>query len=56
MAEAPTHLAPGGALAMEIGAGQSDAVVELLVARGFSDVRRVRDYGGHERVISGRWG
>lgn len=56
VAEAPAHLAPGGALAMEIGAGQSDAVAELLVARGFSDVRRVRDYGGHERVVSGRWG
>jgi release factor glutamine methyltransferase len=52
VAEAPRWLRPGGALAMEIGAGQGDAVAALF-ARHLSDVRRTRDYGGHERVISG---
>jgi release factor glutamine methyltransferase len=52
VAEAPRWLRPGGALAMEIGAGQADAVAALF-ARHLSDVRRTRDYGGHERVISG---
>ncbi len=52
--EAPHHLTAGGALAMEIGAGQAEAVAALYLARGFTEVRRVRDYGGHERVVSGR--
>lgn len=48
------RLTPGGTLAVEIGAGQSDAVVALLERTGFVDVRRHKDYGGHERVVSGR--
>ncbi len=51
--EAPRWLRPSGALAMEIGAGQAPAVEELLRARGFSDVKSTRDYGGHDRVVSG---
>ncbi len=54
--EAPAFLSPGGALALEIGAGQADAVAPLLEARGFRDVRRTKDYGGHERVVSGVFG
>lgn len=53
---APDWLRPGGALAMEIGAGQAPAVEELLRARGFTDVKSTRDYGGHDRVVSGVWG
>jgi release factor glutamine methyltransferase len=53
IAEAPAHLVPGGVLAMEIGAGQSDRVAALFTEGGFSDVRRNKDYGGIERVISG---
>ena len=52
VAEAPHWLRRGGVLAMEIGAGQSDEVASLF-ERTLSDVRRTRDYGGHERVISG---
>lgn len=52
VAEAPRWLRPGGALAMEIGAGQSDEVAALFEAQ-LRDVRRTRDYGGHERVVSG---
>lgn len=52
---APGWLAPGGVLAMEIGAGQSERVAKGLGAYGFVDVQRERDYGGIERVVSGRW-
>ena len=54
VAEAPLHLSPGGVLACELGAGQSDDVVALFEAAGFSDVRRSVDLGGHERVVSGQ--
>jgi release factor glutamine methyltransferase len=41
-------------LALEIGAGQSDAVAALVAAAGFPHVERLRDLAGHERVIVGR--
>lgn len=44
-------LAPGGALMMEIGAGQADAVCALLDAEGFSTVRQQKDLQGIPRVI-----
>jgi release factor glutamine methyltransferase len=50
---APALLAPGGVLALEIGAGQAPATAELLRAAGFSDVQTRRDLGGVERVVSG---
>jgi release factor glutamine methyltransferase len=52
--QAPNWLVPGGALAMEIGAGQAPDVEELFRVRGFTDVKSARDYGGHDRVVSGR--
>lgn len=51
--EAPGWLRPGGALAMEIGAGQAPLVERIYVEGGFRDVRRTQDYGGHDRVVSG---
>jgi release factor glutamine methyltransferase len=53
--QAPLWLRNGGALAMEIGAGQAEAVREIFAQRGFADVRLARDYGGIERVVSGVW-
>ena len=53
VADAPALLAPGGALALEIGAGQASATAALLVEAGFSDVRARRDLAGVERVVSG---
>ena len=53
--DAPAHLEDGGVLAMEIGAGQAPAVAALFAARGFAEVATHRDYGGHERVVSGAW-
>ncbi len=54
--EAPAHLVPGGALAMEVGAGQGPAVAALLAERGFTDVRTDRDLARIERVVSGVFG
>lgn len=53
VAEAPKHLRAGGALAMELGAGQAPMVEEIFLRGGFTDVRRKQDYAGHERVVSG---
>jgi release factor glutamine methyltransferase len=52
---APRFLAREGVLAVEIGAGEADAVARMFEQRGFSDVRRTRDYGKIERVVSGAW-
>lgn len=44
---------PGGALGVEIGAAQGDAVKRLMQDNGFSAVRVVPDLAGHDRVV---WG
>lgn len=51
--EAPRHLRKRGVLAMEVGAGQADEVASLFEKAGFVEVDKARDYGGHERVVSG---
>ena len=53
VAEAPARLAPGGALCVEVGAGQADAVAALFESAGFADVRRALDYARIERVVHG---
>lgn len=50
---APALLGPNGCLALEIGAGQAGATADLLAAAGFTDIRRRRDLGDIERVVSG---
>jgi release factor glutamine methyltransferase len=52
---APSRLVPGGVLAMEVGAGQAERVAKGLASYGFADVQQDRDYGGIDRVVSGRW-
>lgn len=51
---APVRLVKGGVLALEIGAGQADAVAQLMEGAGFRDVTRTRDYARIERVVSGK--
>jgi release factor glutamine methyltransferase len=48
------RLRSGGILALEIGYDQADRTAVLLDSAGFSDIERRRDYGGIERVVSGR--
>jgi release factor glutamine methyltransferase len=53
VASAPDHLAPGGVLALEVGAGESVSVAALFARAGFVGVEVRRDYGHIERVVSG---
>lgn len=49
---APAHLAPGGLLALEIGAEQAAAVVDRIERSGaFAPARVVRDLAGRDRVV-----
>ena len=52
---APAHLAPGGVLAIEVGAGEAPEAATIFEARGFSRVTVTRDLGRIERVVSGAW-
>jgi release factor glutamine methyltransferase len=54
-AQAPRHLAAGGWLLLEHGAGQAAAVRTLLETQGYGHVGSHRDLAGHERVTEGRW-
>lgn len=51
--EAFDRLNPGGALFVEIGCSQGDAVASLFREAGFGDVQIYRDYGRNPRVVSG---
>ncbi|NRA67057.1 MAG: peptide chain release factor N(5)-glutamine methyltransferase [Pseudobacteriovorax sp.] len=44
-------LKPGGFLLAEIGFDQADEVKSIFESQGWSDIRMVADYSGHERVI-----
>lgn len=52
-ASAGAVLAPGGALALEIGFDQGAAVAALLVDAGLARVEVARDLAGHDRMVSG---
>jgi release factor glutamine methyltransferase len=51
---APPLLAPGGALALEVGAGQAAAVAAICLAAGLADIQQRRDLGSVDRVVSAR--
>lgn len=51
---ADCFLEPEGVLLFEIGESQGDAVEELMAPR-FSDLLRLQDYAGHDRVVIGRF-
>ncbi len=53
--QAPAYLLDSGWLLLEHGWQQGARVRELFVARGFTRVATVRDYGGQERVTLGQW-
>jgi len=54
VAATPPLLEAGGALVLEVGAGQARAAAALLEGAGFADLRIRRDLGQVERVVSGR--
>lgn len=51
---AAAHLAPGGVLAVEIGADQAAAARAAFDRAGYGEIQVRRDYGGHDRVVCGR--
>lgn len=54
-AQAAAHLLPGGWIAVEVGAGQADAVAALYEGRKeFQGVRTVPDLAGIPRVVAAR--
>lgn len=52
--EARDALAPGGLLALELGAGSAPEAVRRLTALGYREIESVRDLAGIERVVLGR--
>lgn len=54
-AEGKNHLRHGGAVYLEIGWDQSEAVSALLAAEGYSGIRTVKDMAGLDRVVRAGW-
>jgi release factor glutamine methyltransferase len=53
---APSHLAPGGLLALELALGQGDALSALMAKKNYHDIELERDYAGVIRFLFGRYG
>jgi release factor glutamine methyltransferase len=51
--DGPALLAPGGAVALEVGDGQAPAVADML-GRSLTGVEVRRDYAGRDRIVTGR--
>jgi release factor glutamine methyltransferase len=54
--QAPSHLKPGGLLALEIGIGQAEALAELLARKNYHDIESKTDYSGIPRFLIVRYG
>jgi release factor glutamine methyltransferase len=56
IAQAPSHLRPGGMLALEIGIGQSEALLSALAEKNYRDISFKNDYSGVKRFLFARYG
>jgi len=54
--QAPQHLQPNGLLAVEIGVGQSEPLLEFLAQKKYHDIESKRDYAGIPRFLFARYG
>ena len=54
--EAPSHLEPGGLLALEIGLGQAEGLSAFLRQKNYHDIALKRDYSGITRFVLARYG
>jgi len=52
--QAPAHLAPNGALALEIGFDQGHMVTTLIREAGLDAVSLAKDLAGHDRMVTAR--
>ncbi len=53
---APAALEPGALIALEIGAGQHEALIECLTHHNFRDIEALPDYQGHIRFLFAKHG
>jgi len=56
IAQAPSQLRPGGMLALEIGLGQSEALLSALAEKNYRDICSKNDYNGVTRFLFARYG
>jgi release factor glutamine methyltransferase len=56
IAVAPSHLQPGGLLALEIGIGQAEALCAFLANQNYHDISARQDYAGVTRFLLARHG
>jgi release factor glutamine methyltransferase len=56
IAQAPSHLTPGGRLALEIGIGQADALSAVLAESQYHDISQRHDTAGVTRFLLARYG
>ncbi|HEY4272436.1 MAG TPA: peptide chain release factor N(5)-glutamine methyltransferase [Candidatus Udaeobacter sp.] len=56
IARAPSRLRPGGILALEIGAGQSETLLAALAEKNYRDIWTEKDYSGVTRFLFARYG
>jgi release factor glutamine methyltransferase len=56
IAQAPSRLRPGGLLALEIGIGQSEALLSALAEKNYRDISFKNDYSGVKRFLFARYG
>ena len=54
--EAPRYLVKGGALLVEFGCSQAEAVSRLFKENGFKEIKVIKDLAGLDRVVSGTTG
>jgi len=54
--KAPARLRPGGMLALEIGLGQSEALLSILAEKNYRDICLKNDYSGRLRFLFARYG
>jgi release factor glutamine methyltransferase len=56
IAQAPSRLRPGGILALEIGIGQSEALIPALADKNYRDIWSEKDYSGVTRFLFASYG
>jgi release factor glutamine methyltransferase len=54
--KAPSHLQPGGLLALEIGIDQGEGLCDFLRQKNYHDIELKRDYSGVTRFLLARYG
>ena len=54
--QAPSHLNPGGLLALEIGINQAEELAEFLRLKNYHDIEAKKDYSSTPRFLLGSYG